>query len=66
LINKFNKNSFAKKPVKGGTPAIENKETDKKSKELECKLNPAKLFNVLVECSKTVDRIQKIKIRETL
>ena len=36
--NMFNKNNFEKKPIKGGTPANENKNIDKVSSEKLSKL----------------------------
>jgi hypothetical protein len=47
--SKFKINNFARNPVKGGTPAIENSDIDNKNKEDEFRLNPESRFNVLLE-----------------
>jgi len=47
-MSRFNTNSFAKKPVKGGTPAIENRLMERSSTELGAKLKPEKEFMVLL------------------
>lgn len=47
--NKFRMNNFARNPVKGGTPAIENNDIDSKNKEEEFRLNPESKFMVLLE-----------------
>ena len=55
-------NNFARKPVKGGTPAIENKLIESSSTELGDKLKPENEFMVLLWEIKTLDNIQKTSI----
>ena len=53
---------LVKNPVKGGTPAIENKDTDNKNNEEEFKLNPENALNVLLAVIKTPETTQNISI----
>ena len=61
-MSRFSTNNFARKPVKGGTPAIENRLIESKSTELGAKLKPENEFMVLVCEMKTLDRTQKTRI----
>ena len=57
---------LVKKPVNGGTPAIEKRDMESKKRELEFKLNPEKALSVLLVEIKIVDTTQKNKIRVIL
>ena len=59
-------NNLEKKPIKGGTPAIEKSRTVIKKVENELKLNPLNVCNVLNCVEITLKIVQNNMVRERL
>ena len=66
LVSKVNINSFEKKPIKGGTPAIENNNIVIVIKEKLLKLKLLKECSVLNWVSTVLNNTQNNDIREVL
>lgn len=66
FINKFNIKILEKKPIKGGTPAIEKSDIVKNNRCGESKLKFEKEYKDLVELIKLEVIIQKTRISVTL